>query len=168
MFELRRLSSSAIPAALEKAMRYRLLNEPGEAESICRDILELEPTNQEALSTFILVLTDQFPKGMGGRVNEAIDAVSRLEGEYTQAYHRGIILERRGKCQYRTGSPACGYAAYDWLRKAMEQYDEADRISPEGNDDAVLRWNACARLIMSHSDIQPEPEGMFEPPPMLE
>jgi hypothetical protein len=48
MYELKPLSREAIPAALEKAYRYRLLNEPLEAESICRDILEADPENQEA------------------------------------------------------------------------------------------------------------------------
>ena len=38
-----------MPAALEKALRYRLLNEPVEAESICRDVLEVDPDNQAAL-----------------------------------------------------------------------------------------------------------------------
>ena len=42
MFELKPLSREAIPAALEKAMRYRLLNEPGAAESICHDVLRTD------------------------------------------------------------------------------------------------------------------------------
>jgi len=49
MAELKRLHKDAIPAALEKAERYRLLNEPGEAESICLDILAVDPDNQRAL-----------------------------------------------------------------------------------------------------------------------
>ena len=40
MFELERISIDAVPAALEKAERYRLLNEPLMAESICLDVLE--------------------------------------------------------------------------------------------------------------------------------
>ena len=43
MFELKRLSADAIPAALEKALRYRLLNDPAEAESICHDVLRIVP-----------------------------------------------------------------------------------------------------------------------------
>ena len=53
MFELKPLSTEAIPAALEKAERYRLLNEPGEAESICLDVLKADPENQQALITLV-------------------------------------------------------------------------------------------------------------------
>jgi len=42
MYELKRLTKEAVPRALEKAERYRLLNEPTEAESICQDILRVE------------------------------------------------------------------------------------------------------------------------------
>ena len=31
--------------AVAKAKQYRVLNQPAEAESICRDILEVEPEN---------------------------------------------------------------------------------------------------------------------------
>jgi len=47
---------------LTKAERYRLLNEPEEAESICRDILDVDPTHEAALVNFLLALTDQFPR----------------------------------------------------------------------------------------------------------
>src|SRR5207248_11695595 len=58
MSELKSLSKEAIPAALEKAERYRLLNEPGEAESICLDILKADPENQQAIITLLLALTE--------------------------------------------------------------------------------------------------------------
>ena len=54
MRELKPISTAAVPAALEKALRYRLLNEPAEAESICRDVLLADPGNQEALVTLVL------------------------------------------------------------------------------------------------------------------
>src|SRR6186997_1673006 len=38
VFELKPLSASAIPSALAKAERYRLINEPEQSESICEDI----------------------------------------------------------------------------------------------------------------------------------
>ena len=63
MFELKRLSDEAIPAALEKALRYRLLNKPAEAESICRDVLQIDPENQEALVVLLLALTDRLDIG---------------------------------------------------------------------------------------------------------
>src|SRR5262245_54777237 len=60
MFDLKALSSEAVPRALAKAERYRLLNEPGEAESICLDALVADPDNQEAIAILLLALTDQF------------------------------------------------------------------------------------------------------------
>ena len=46
MFQLKSLSMEGITAALDKAERYRLLNEPREAESICLDVLEIDPENR--------------------------------------------------------------------------------------------------------------------------
>ena len=60
MPELKPLSRDAVDAALSKAERYRLLNEPHEAESICLDVLEIDPDNQPAHITLLLSLTDQF------------------------------------------------------------------------------------------------------------
>lgn len=157
MFELRSLSRDAIPAAQEKAVRYRLLNEPRLAESICRDIVAVDPDNQDALITLILAITDQFGAG-GARLNDALALLPRLEGDFHRAYYRGIIYERRGMAQLAVTTPASGHVAYDWFRQAMEQFDEAEAISPPGNDDALLRWNTCARMINDHEHVRPTPE----------
>ena len=65
MFELERISKDAIPASLEKAMHYRLLNEPLQSESICLDILEVEPENQQALVTLLLALSEALAREHG-------------------------------------------------------------------------------------------------------
>src|SRR6266478_1971661 len=78
MPELKSLSREAVPAALEKAMRYRLLNEPAEAESICLDVLKTDPENQEAIITLLLALTDRFTKGYGVSDAQAKDLLSRI------------------------------------------------------------------------------------------
>src|SRR3990170_1625698 len=95
MFDLKPLSPDSIPRALEKAERYRLLNEPSEAESICEDILQIEPENQKALITLVLALTDQFQSGSG--IHHAQEVTQRIQGDYQKAYYAGIICERRGK-----------------------------------------------------------------------
>lgn len=163
MYELKRISADAIPAALEKAVRYRLLNEPMQAESICLDVLELEPENRDALVTLLLAITDQFDQHMGERVHRSYDVLERMADEYSRLYYEGIINERKAKAHLRRGGPGSGHHAFTLLRKAMELYDRADPISPEGNDDAVLRWNTCARIIMSHPEVEPEPEGPRRP-----
>ena len=130
MFELKRLSSEAIPAALEKALRYRLLNEPAEAESICHDVLTIDPENQEAL------------------VTEAQHVLTALRDEYERAYYAGIICERRAKAQLQQGYPGASHDAYEFLREAMTWYEKAETLRPPKNDDALLHWNTCARIIM--------------------
>jgi len=155
MFKLKPLSEEAIPAALEKATCYRYLNEPAEAESICLDILEVEPGNQQAIITLILALTDQFERNLSQSFPKTREAVKRLKDDYCRIYYRGIICERRAKLHYERGGPGSGHLAYDWFRQAMEAYEKAIDRRLAGNDDAVLRWNACARVIMNNSDLVP-------------
>ena len=112
MFELKSLSAEAIPAALEKAERYRLLNEPGEAESICLDVLETDPENQQALITLLLAVTDRFGKGYGVGDTQAKELLARVKGEYERAYYAGILAERRAKAKLAQGHPGAGHYAY--------------------------------------------------------
>ena len=162
MFELKSLSKDAIPKALQKADRYRLLNEPAEAESICLDILAAEPDNQLALVTLILALTDQFD-----RVDYTVghtgfqELLSSLRDEYERAYYSGVISERRAKASLRRQMHSS--AAYEWFREAMSWYEKAEAIRPAGNDDAVLRWNTCARIFMHNKHLQPREEETAEP-----
>ena len=145
MFELRPLSPSAIPAALAKAERYRLLNEPSEAESICLDILAVDATHQEALTTMLLAITDEFQgEGDAARSARSEAILPKLSDEYAQAYYGALIKERRARAYARHGR---GQLAYDWLVEALNGFDRALGLRPAGNDDAVLRWNACVRLL---------------------
>ena len=156
-FKLKTLGEESIEKSLGKAHRYRLLNEPLHAESICLDVLETDPENQQAINILLLALTDQFEKRLTERYRQALTVKDRLKDPYRRVYYDGLICERRGLALYRRGGPGAGYVAYDWLRQAMEFYDAAQQLSPEGNDDAILRWNTCARIIMRNREIQPEP-----------
>src|SRR5437667_6973537 len=117
MFDLKPLCEEAIPAALEKAIRYRLLNEPGEAESICHDVLRIDPDNQEALVILLLALTDRFAKGYAVGVIQSQEVLTRLQDPYERTYYAGIISERRAKARLHQGSPGSGYEAYQLLRE---------------------------------------------------
>ena len=163
MFELKPLSREGIPAALDKAMRYRLLNEPGEAESICHDVLRIDAENQQALVILLLALTDRFGKGYSVGVMKAQEILPRIASDYERAYYAGIICERRAKFHLHQGSPGAGFDAYELLREAMEWYEKAEKIRPAGNDDALLRWNACARIIMGNK-LAPRGEEKLELP----
>ena len=159
MYQLKALSKVAIPAALSQAERYRLLNEPAEAESICLDILRIEPDHQEALVTMVLALTDQFPEnGHARAAAEAERTVSKIRDEYKRQYIAGIVRERRGKAVLRSDRPGSGRSAQEWLKEAMSCYEKAEAIRPSDNDEAVLRWNTCARLLMAMPESAPDQE----------
>ncbi|MCZ6679898.1 MAG: hypothetical protein O7E52_21910 [Candidatus Poribacteria bacterium] len=162
MFALKPLSKESIPEALEKAERYRLLNEPRSAESICLDILEINPENHQAIVTLLLAITDQFAEGMSRNVNQARELLPRLPEEYERQYYAGIICERRAKGALNQGIPGSKDIAYKWFRDAMEHFERAEGIRPPENDDAILRWNTCARLIM-RNNLEPRPEDSTEP-----
>jgi len=148
MFELKPLSKEAVASALEKAKHYRLLNEPGAAESICLDILEIEPNNQEALVTLVLAMSDRLARDYAVGDTQTQDYLSRIEDEYERTYYTGIIYERRAKAVLDRGMPLSASNAYELFRQAMNWFDKAEAIRPAGNDDAILRWNGCARIVM--------------------
>ncbi|MEO2047379.1 MAG: hypothetical protein ABGX16_12495 [Pirellulales bacterium] len=151
MVELRLISKSGIPAALRKATRYRLLNEPLEAESICRDVLAVDPENQEAILTLLLAMTDVYDKELAGDLNNAKQLLPKIKGEYERTYYEGIINERWGNAQLSKS----GHTSVGWYRAAIRCYAKAEELSEPDNDDAVLRWNSCVR-IMKKYDFTPE------------
>ena len=162
MYQLKQISRDSIPAAIEKAERYRLLDEPGLAESICLDILEVDPQNAKAIVILLLAITDQFSTSTSGDVSRARQLLPRLQSEYEKIYYAGIISEREGMAilsHMRGGQ----FAVYEWLSEAMELFEKAEAIRPPGNDDAILRWNTCALQIMRHQ-LKPLNEKYAEPP----
>ncbi len=150
MFELKPLSHEAIPAALEKANRYRLLNEPGAAESIYLDILAVEPNNQDALKNIVLAMSDRFGKDYSIGDTHVNEYLGRLSDNYERAYYAGIVFERRAKATLNKS----GVGAYELFRQAMDCFEKAGELRPSGNDDAILRWNGCARVI-NRNNLQP-------------
>ena len=162
MATLKRITPNGVERALEKAERYRLLNEPGDAESICDDILEIEPQNQRALVTLLLARTDQFQHGRGVGETAAREVLPRLTDDYQRAYYAGIICERWARTRHSHGAPGSAGAVYQWLREAMDWYEKAESLRPADNDDALLRWNACARLLARHPELKSEPESREE------
>lgn len=159
MFDLKPLSPSAVPAALAKAERYRLLNEPTQAASICEDILRVDPGNAAARVALILALSDELDgPEPGAALARARTLVAELPGEYERAYYSGILLERRALAQVAQGAAGSGFLAYDGLREAMEWFEKAEALRPPDNDDAILRWNTCARVLMQNPHLRPRAE----------
>jgi hypothetical protein len=147
---LKPITREGIPAALQKAERYRLLNESWAAESICLDVLEIDANNQEALVALLLSITDQFSEDLAESVRRAREVLPKLTDEYERAYYSGIICERRARAQLHRGSLGSADVAAEWFREAMRWYEEAEAMRPHGNDESILRWNTCVRMLGRH------------------
>jgi len=129
-------------------------------------VLTVAPGDREATITLLLSLTDQFTSPRGSRVREATKLVETLEDEYDRIYYAGMVCERRGLASLTKAGPGSGPIAYDWLRRAMDHYQNADEVGPDGNEEALLRWNTCVRVIMREAQIRPLPDDPS--PTMLE
>jgi len=162
MFALKPISRESVSGALAKAERYRLLNEPNEAESICHDILEVEPDNQQALISLVLAMTDQISEDPHAFTN-ALATSGRLGAVYDRAYYAGIAWERRAKAYYYRRGQAASHYVYEWMMEALRLFEQAERHGAPGNDDAVLRWNTCVRFLSRHQELAPSAEEVSEP-----
>jgi hypothetical protein len=163
MYELKPISRESIPRAIEKAERYRLLNQSWAAESICLDILKVDPANQQVLVMLVLALTDIHSGVAASGVLRAKEYLSQIRDDYQRAYYSGMIAERRGQTLLTQGGMGSGGMAYDALRDAMEWYEKSEAIRPAGNDDAILRWNTCARILEGNSHLAPSGGDSYEP-----
>jgi len=160
-FNLKSISTDGITKALERVERYRLLNEPSLAESICLDILAIAPSHQQAVVSLLLARTDQFDHGVP--MKSAQEVLQHIDGEYERAYYAGLIWERQAHAHLRQHGLCSNANTYHALREAMEHYERAEAVRPRGNDDAILRWNACARVLMRNPEIRPLPDTEFQP-----
>lgn len=142
--DLKVISHAAIPRALALAERYRLLNEPEQAESICKDILETEPNSQVALRTLLLAITDQFGKNRAATIQHAEDCAEQLQSDYEKLYFKGVACERWARCKLEQRQAE--NLVHDWLNRAMSAFEKAEAVRPEDDDSALLRWNSCLRL----------------------
>jgi tetratricopeptide (TPR) repeat protein len=160
--KLKTISKDGIPEAISKVELHRYLNEPEEAESICRDILAADPENQLALRLLGLALTDQFEGRHSDRYGEAEKIFQGLTNPYELHYYMGLLLERRAKAQVKSGVTA--HLLVGSLHEAMRCFEKAEKIRPPHNDDAMLRWNRCVRLLekLERDPIEERQTAAFE------
>ena len=156
-FKLRPVSVDSIPQSLRKAHQYRLLNEPSHAESICRDVLRADTDNQQALDILALAITDQFKLNdhVSVRFSEAMAMQARLRDGYRRAYLEGLIHERRAMAVFHNGRSDSTISVYGALLHAMQCYERAMQQRPAGNDNAILRWNTCVRMLRRYPEPAP-------------
>jgi hypothetical protein len=162
-FELKQISPEGIPHALEKAERYRLLNDPSQAESICRDVLAVDAGHQDALRALVLALTDQFgARASAEAAREARANIAKLTDPYDRAYYTGIVYERETRA-YLQRDNVVRSAAYVGFRNAMEWYERAEALRPSDTVDTALRWNSCVRAIVRER-LEPDVRSRDELP----
>lgn len=166
--QLKRISRAGIGEAIAKAELYRYLNEPEEAESICRDILSVDPNHQLARRLLGLSITDQFTGKSNDRYSEAEEIFQGLQDGYERSYYTGLLHERRAKAQLHAGCAA--HILLPLVEQAMRCFAQAEAVRPPGNDDSILRWNRCVRLLQSHPEFHAERDALPQdaddsPPP---
>ena len=161
--QLKPITPAGVTAALAKGHRYRVLNDSTAAESICLDVLAVDPDNVEALAMHVLSITDQFVGGRAGDMARAGVAVGRLTDPYKNAYYHGVICERWATSVLHRAVPRAGEMAYDWIDKALAWYAKAEALRAPGNDEAILRWNTCVRMLQRDPQIKPRDAEEWEP-----
>ncbi|HEY3779890.1 MAG TPA: hypothetical protein VGL56_02310 [Fimbriimonadaceae bacterium] len=154
--ELKRITPEGIPSALELAERYRLLNESEQAESICQDVLDIDPKNQLATRIMLLAISDQFGRHKSATLQHAQQLASQLSDPYEKQYFSGVLMERWARAKWHEHQNI--NLVHDWLHRAMDAFSKAQEIRPAGNDAALLRWNTCVRLLKN----LPKPQEVHE------
>ena len=148
--ELKRLRKESLAAAVEKAAHYRDLNQPEEAESICRDILDVEGEHQTAWRLLGLALTDRLSGGPVGLLEDAIEAFEHLADEYERIYHTGVAWERAAKAHLERAE---AHTAVTEFEIALQYFEKAGILKPD-SPDPILRWNRCVRLLNGHPSLR--------------
>jgi hypothetical protein len=157
MTRFKPISAAALQRSIEKAERYRLLNQPWAAESICLDVIAADAGNQRAMHTLLLAITDQFGAESADLVRRAKELLGKLTSDYERSYYSGVVSERRAVAKLAARVPGAGFMAYELIQDAMRHYENAEKVRPAGNDDSLLRWNCCQRLMGLHPEIRENP-----------
>jgi tetratricopeptide (TPR) repeat protein len=147
---LKKLGERNLAAAIALAKHYRDLNEPEEAESICRDVLAVAPDSQDAWRTLGLALTDRFPRHWMTLFEEACGAFRNLASEYERVYYEGIAWERYGKAQVLAGQARDAIHAFE---QALERFERAETLAAPDDPAPILHYNRCVRALTTDSDL---------------
>ncbi len=158
--ELKKLADKNLDAAIALAKHYRDLNQPEEAESICRDVLDVAPSNIDAWRTLGLALTDRFPTAWMTLFDDACAAFAKLPGEYERVYYVGIAWERYAKAQLEAGRAHNALHAFE---EAMTRYEEASKLAVKDDPAPILHYNRCVRAITTHPELARASETPHEP-----
>ena len=159
-WELKKLGAKNLAAAITLAKHYRDLNQPEEAESICRDVLDMAPDNEEAWRTLGLALTDRFPTAWMSLFDEACAAFEKLSSPYERVYYTGIAWERFAKAQLLAGRTHNAMHAFE---EALGRFDEAERCAQKEEPAPILHYNHCVRALTTHPELVRASEAPNQP-----
>jgi tetratricopeptide (TPR) repeat protein len=148
--ELKRLADKNLAAAIALAKHYRDLNQPEEAESICRDVLEVAPTDVEALRTLGLALTDQFSSDWMSLFDEACATFEKLPSEYERIYYVAVAWERYAKAQLESGRAHNAIHAFE---EAIERFEAAAEHAKPDDPAPILHYNRCVRALTTNPEL---------------
>ena len=162
-YELKRISSAAFRRRCRRRSGTGSSTTPPPPRASASTCCEVDPRNQEALVTLLLAITDQLAEAPAEGTRRAQELLPRLDDEYKRMYYAGIICERCAKAHLRRGAMGAGEVAYHWFRQAMDWYEKAEARRAAGNDEAILRWNTCARILARDGHIRPRVEEPAAP-----
>jgi hypothetical protein len=160
-WELKPLGARNLSAAVTLAKHYRDLNQPEEAESICRDILAVAPADEAALRTLGLALTDQFPSAWLTHFDEACAVFAKLASEYERLYYTAIAWERYAKAQLVAGRAHNAIHAFE---EAIQRFEAADAIGSPDDPAPILHYNRCVRALTTNAELVRASLVPTEPP----
>ncbi|MBX3191457.1 MAG: tetratricopeptide repeat protein [Labilithrix sp.] len=149
-WELKKLGERNLDAAVALARHYRDLNQPEEAESICRDVLDVAPGNVDAWRTLGLALTDRFPAAWMTLFDEACAAFEKLPTDYERTYYVAIAWERFAKAQIDAGRAHNAIHAFE---EAMQRFEKAAELGPKDEPAPILHYNRCVRALTTHPEL---------------
>ena len=159
-WELKRLADKNLGAAIVLAAHYRNLNEPEQAESICRDVLAVAPENVDALRTLGLALTDRFPTCWMTLFDEACATFRKLPSDYERTYYLGIAWERYALAQAAGGRSRNAINAFE---DAMDLFEKAQELAVKDDPSPILHYNRCVRAVTNSPELTREVEASEEP-----
>jgi tetratricopeptide (TPR) repeat protein len=159
-YQLKPLFARNLDAAVALAKHYRDLNQPEEAESICRDVIAVAPDNAAAWRTLGLALTDRFPTSWMALFDEACAAFAKLPGDYERVYYAGIAWERYAKAQVEAGRAHNAIHAFE---EAIRRFEEAEKLGAEDEPGAILHYNRCVRALTENEVLVRASMAPIEP-----
>ena len=155
--DFKNLESADLDAALAAAQASWAELRAEETESICLDILELDPNHRSTLDLLLRCRIELLKKGLPQSVARAQELIPQLDSDFDQAFYSGMIREAQARYLLEKRGRATSGVAYSWFRHAMDDFAAASNLDA-GRVEPKLHWNACLRTLENNPQCVPPPE----------